>query len=188
MSESNAKPRRVISIVGPLVSFVVLAVVVVSAVAVGNLRERLANDCWPTDRRSGVGDEGQSWPVLVWSKGDNELMLCDVGTETVKFEPPEGNASSVLVGKSMVRLHTGEEIVLPDSLFGKGEGSELIRGDRGVLLYEKGVFGEVEDCYGDPYVSGEPEQIWPKDLFGLVSDLDDIQSCWFKLEFEYVAE
>ena len=57
-------------------------------------------------------------------------------------------------------------------------------------MYEKGVFGEVEDCYGDPYDFGDPDQTWAKDQFGVFADPEDIQSCWFKLEFEpaYIIE
>ena len=90
-----------------------------SAVVVGNLRVTSPNDCRPLNIKSDVGDEVVGGPVLVWSDGDNELKLCDVGAETVKYEPPEGNDSRVLLGKSMFRLHTGDEIVLPDSLIGK---------------------------------------------------------------------
>ena len=188
MPELDVKPSGGRSIAGPVIAFALLVVVVVVAVVVGNLRVASPNDCRPLNIKSDVGDEAKSWPVLVLSNGDSELLLCDVGAETVKYEPPDENDPKVLLGKSMFRLHTGDEIVLPDSLIGKVEENDLDRSDRGVLVYEKGVFGEVEDCYGDPYDFGDPDQTWAKDQFGVFADPEDIQSCWFKLEFEYLTE
>ena len=121
-------------------------------------------------------------PFMVWSEGDSALMLCDVGAETVKYEPPEESGSRVLVGKAMFRLHTGDEIVLPDSLIGKVEGNDLTRSDLRIPLYKKGEFGEVADCYGDPDGLKDGDGIWNEDPFGVYSDPDAIQSCW--LEFE----
>ena len=189
MPESNVKPRGRMSIAGPAIAFAILAVVVVSAVVVGNLRVPSPNDCKPLNTKSDVGDEAKSWPVMVLSNGDSELLLCDVGAETVKYEPPDENDPKVLVGKSMLRIQTSYEISPPDSLIGTVvEGNDLTLSDRGVLVYEKGVFGEVEDCYGDPYDFGDPDQTWAKDQFGVFADPEDIQSCWFKLEFEYLTE
>ena len=109
-------------------------------------------------------------------------MLCDVGTETVKYEPPNADDSKALIGKARLRLYNGDEVVLPDSLIGRAEGNDLAQNDLSIVLYKKGEFGEVEDCYGDPYIVDDDDGIWSDDPFGVLSDPDAIESCWLEIE------
>ena len=190
MADPASIKKNRLSKVGPAVSFLVLFAVIVSAVVVGNLREGSADDCWPVDAGSAVGDKDETSPVFVWSNDDGRLMLCDVGAETVKYEPLARDDSMALVSKARLRFYNEDEVVLPDSLMGRVEGNDLMQNDPGIFLYKKGEFGEVDDCYGDPYASEDDEEIWSEDPFGVFSDPDAIESCWLEFEdlFEYVGE
>ena len=190
MARRSARKKLMLSKVGPVVSFLVLFTVVVSAVVVGNLRERSPHDCWPVDAGSAVGDKDMTSPVFVWSNDDSSLMLCDIGAETVKYEPPEAENPKALIGKASIRLADEDEVVLPDSLMGKVEGNDLVENDFSIVLYKKGEFGKVEDCYGDPYATEDDDGVLNADPFGVYSDPDAIESCWLEVEdlYEYVGE
>ena len=188
MARRSARKNLRLSKTGPGVSFLVLIAVLVSAVVVGNLREGTPHNCWPVEASSAVGDKDKTSPVFVWSNDDSRLMLCDVGAETVKYEPPEANNSKALIGKARIRLYDGDEVVLPDSLMGRTEGNDLVENDFSIMLYKKGEFGEVEDCYGDPYAAEDDVEIWNADPFGVYSDPDAIESCWLELDYAYYGE
>ena len=190
MVRRSARKKLRVSKIGPGVSFLFLFAVVVSAVVVGNLREGSDHDCWPVDAGSAIGDKGMTSPVFIWSNDDSRLMLCDVGAETVKYEPPEANTPKALIGRARLRLYNADEAVLPDSLMGRTEGNDLVQDDLSIVLYKKGEFGEVEDCYGDPYAAEDDEGVWSEDPFGVHSDPESILSCWLEFEdfSDYVGE
>ena len=173
---NNRKPKSILTLI---VSFTLLGVLVVGAVLFGNLHGDRADVCRPLGSASG-NDDGAT--LIVWSDEYDELMLCDVGQETVKYVAPERDASMGLIGKGMIRLDTGDEVVLPDSLMEKVEEYDGGQSDHSVFLYKKGEFGEVEDCYGEPDDVGDGNEIWSADPFGVYSDPDTIEACWVEIE------
>ena len=170
--------RNVKSIATPLLSFGLLGALVVGAVIFGTLVVERADGCRPL----GMSAENDSPTLIVFSDDDDGLMLCDVPQETVAYIPPQRSEAGALIGKAMLRLRSGEEVVMPDSLMTRVDGNDLERIDPGILLYKKGEFGEVEDCYGDSYSLEDGEGIWNADPFGVYSDPESIQSCWLEIE------
>ena len=188
MVEPRAFTWRSLNFLGPTISLAVLAIVIVAAVVVGNLQPGWPEGCWPADRGDAAGDQVQGWPVMVWSSDADELMLCDVGADEVKYQPPERIVRGVLLNKGMLRIDAGDEVVLPDDFIVNVEGNDLVRSEPSILLYKKGVFGEVEDCYGDTYDLEDNEGIWSEDPLGVYSDPDNVQSCWMEFEYFEVAD
>ena len=193
----NSNRGYVKSIATPIVSFALLAGLVVGAVIFGNLVIERADGCRPFG--SSAEDNGPT--LLVFSDKDDALMLCDVPQETVKYDPLQSDRSEVGVGESLLRLQLMNDNEMQGGTLSEIENNDLTRdasryASEGYFSYERNVsdtpmyvkdeFGSLDDCmfFGEmsDYESDDFDGFDGSDMF----HPDRVQSCW--VEIEEVAE
>ncbi len=195
MFRGNSYRRDVRTIATPVVSFVLLAVIVVGAVIFGNLVDERADGCRPF----GTAGENDSPSLITFSEDHDELMLCDVPQETVAYVSPELERPPILAKYPTYLLqpvYDMEDLYMSSA---KVKGSELTGNTgqyplerrfsyegifRGTPVYVKGEYGSLEDCviFDDLYVSDYESDDFEGFDGGDMFHPDRIQSCWIELE------
>ncbi len=188
MLEGRPKKAKMRSIAPPVISFAVLAALVVGAVLFGNLVVDRMDGCRPfgsSSQNSGADDVAT---LLVYSNEEDAVMLCNVPQETVEYEAPQTDSQGILIGDSLYLIVLEEDDEMPAEI----EGNDLFRDDSGyifppedrrTLVYVKGEFGSLEDCgLSDErfYESDDLDGFDGSDMF----HPDRIQSCWIEIDVE----
>ena len=163
------KSRHLISILGPTVSFAVLAVVVVSAVLVGNYGDQVNDECRPLGTGTGNGGDSGTSSLIVFSSEKDGLVLCDVPDRTEEYE------------SSGARDRVSDfAFITANNVTGSLVDQPGFEGFRGRLVYQRGEFGDLEDCgpFGArSYESEDFDGFDGSDTF----HPDRLQSCWYEL-------
>ena len=184
------------SVLTPVVSFALLAVLVVGAVLFGNFVVERADECRPI---GSMAEKDDSATLFVWSDDDDALMLCDVPQETVKYDPPERSFEQIELRDPLYRLQLVYDNEAQGGTLAEVENNDLTRDEsrypsegyfsykeieRGTPVYVKGEFGSLEDCgfFGEmsDYESDDFDGFDGSDMF----HPDRIQSCWVDIEIE----